>query len=186
MFVRRPQFCFRLLLLSLVVVVPGSAVAQQSSGKQKQVETVNGPVKDVSFQALWLIESDDVHRVEYDGPAREALSKVGFGRLVPAGSVVSALTVGRDARLETHSRYGKFKCQVQFLNTTEPGQLQALLELEAQPNEGVAVYTTVRVPMDKWFLAGAGDSRVGLPVHADDGKRAVLIMKVTEEVIVLE
>ncbi|MFG0263932.1 MAG: hypothetical protein ACF8AM_02115 [Rhodopirellula sp. JB055] len=164
-----------------------STMGDQEVVAQQQVVAVpSGPIKDVTFQALWLIESDDANRVEYAGAAREALTTVGFGRLVPAGSAMASVTVGLDARVDGGSRYGQLQCQVRFLNTTESGEVQAQVEFRTQPQSGMSIATTVRAPVGKWFLVGAADSRTGLPTHADDGKRAVMIMKVNKDVITLE
>jgi hypothetical protein len=178
---------FAPLVLAAALAALFSAMdAKEVVAQQQSAAIPAGPIKDVAFQALWLIESDDANRIEYAGPAREALSTVGFGRLVPAGSAMASVTVGLDARVDGGSRYGQLQCQVRLLNTTESGEVQAQVEFRTQPQSGMTIATTVRAPVGKWFLVGAADSRTGLPTHADDGKRAVMIMKVTKNVITLE
>ncbi|MEP2310486.1 hypothetical protein, partial [Rhodopirellula bahusiensis] len=172
---------FAPLVLAAALAALFSAMdAKEVVAQQQSAAIPAGPIKDVTFQALWLIESDDANRIEYAGPARGALSTVGFDRLVPAGSAMASVTVGLDARVDGGSRYGQLQCQVRFLNTTESGEVQAQVEFRTQPQSGMTIATTVRAPVGKWFLVGAADSRTGLPTHSDDGKRAVMIMKVTK------
>ncbi|WDQ18212.1 hypothetical protein [Rhodopirellula sp. P2] len=167
---------------------PLALVAQRPDRRQLNRATAEAaaPVGNVTYQTLWLIESDDVHRIEYSGPARKALSQAGFGRLVPAGSAMAAVSIGQKSQVGGGSRYGQMTCQVQFLNTTEANELQVEVDLRTRTQPELTVTTIVRAPMEKWFLVGSADSRVGLPTHADDGKRAVVIMKVTDEVMILE
>jgi len=75
---------FAPLVLAAIPVAMFSAIEAQEVVAQQPVSAVPaGPIKDVSFQALWLIESDDANRIEYAGPARESDLADWFPRAVP-------------------------------------------------------------------------------------------------------
>lgn len=50
----------------------------------------------------------------------------------------------------------------------------------------MAIDTTARVPLERLFLVGASESRVGIPTHAGDGKRGVAIMKIDDGIMLLD
>lgn len=147
---------------------------------------VAGPIKDVTYQIVWLIETDDANRMEYDGPASKGLKAAGYGRLVPAGSATAAVTIGQSSTITGTSRYGQMSVLSSFLNTTENGELQVKIQLRTMNQSPFSVESTMRAPLDRWFLLGSADSRVGLPKHIADGKRGVAIMKVSEGVLLLD
>jgi hypothetical protein len=145
-----------------------------------------GPIKDVTYHVLWLIESDDANRVAYTGPARNGLTTAGYGRLVPAGTAAASVTIGSRSTVSGVSRYGKMSIATSMLNTTEHGELQIEISLQADNQTPLSIDTTTRVPLGRWFLVGAAESRVGLPTHADDGKRSVAIMRIDDGVMLLD
>ncbi len=145
-----------------------------------------GPTKDVTFRVLWLIESDDENRIAYGGPAREGLTAAGYGRLVPAGSAAGMISVGQHANVAGSSRYGQMSVVVSLLNTTEHDELQIKINLQSKNRSPMSIDTTARAPLGRWFLIGGADSRVGLPLHADDGKRAVAVMRIDDGVVLLD
>jgi hypothetical protein len=73
-----------------------------------------------------------------------------------------------------------------MLNTTDANELQIKIDLHTKASTPITVDTTVRVPLERWFLLAAADSRAGLPLHAADGKRSVLIMKIANGVKLLD
>ena len=160
--------------------------SQDRPANQTSPDGFRGPLKDASFQLLWLVESDDQNRQPYEGPAREGLRNAGFTRLVQAGSAWTSVTIGQKTMTSGVSRYGPMKVSTCMLNTTEKNELQINIELQTSTNTPINVDTTVRVPLDRWFLLAAADSRVGLPLHAADGKRSVLIMRIVEGVTLLD
>jgi hypothetical protein len=174
----------QMLRFFLVVVCLGftPAFAQAPSVESRQL----GPTKDVTYHVLWLIESDDTHRVAYSGPARDGLTAAGYGRLVPAGAATAAVTIGQRSTVSGASRYGQSTISTTMLNTTEAGELQIEIQLQTQSQTPLSIETTARVPMGRWFLVGAAESRVGLPQHADDGKRGVAIMRIDDGVMLLD
>jgi hypothetical protein len=146
----------------------------------------DGPTKDVTYHVIWLIESDDIHRVAYDGPARAGLAAAGYGRLVPAGTATAAVTIGQRSTVTGGSRYGRMSVSTTMLNTTEQNELQVKIDLQTKNKSPMVIDTTVRAPLGRWFLVGAAESRVGLPKHADDGKRGVAIMRIDNGVVLLD
>lgn len=149
-------------------------------------QLVSGPIKDVTYQVIWLIESDDANRAVYEGPASKGLENAGYGRLVTAGSATAAVTIGQQSSVAGNSRYGQLTVLTSFLNTTETGELQIKLQFRVQNQSPLSIDSTMRAPMGRWFLIGSADSRAGLPKHTADGKRGVAIMKITDGVLVLE
>jgi hypothetical protein len=145
-----------------------------------------GPTKDVTLRVLWLIESDDENRVPYRGPAREGLTDAGYGRLVPAGSATTMVSIGQRSTVRGSSRYGQMSVLTSLLNTTEQGQLQIKIDIQSKNRFPISIDTTARAPLGRWFLVGGADSRVGLPTHADDGKRSVAIMRIDDGVLFLD
>lgn len=145
-----------------------------------------GPVKDVTYEVIWLIESDDANREAYNGPAAEGLESAGYGRLVRAGSAAAAVTVGKPSTVTGTSRYGQLSALTSLLNTTEKHELQIKIQLRMQNQSPLTIDTTTRAPMGRWFLVGSSDSRVGLPQHAADGKRGLAIMRITDGVLLLD
>ncbi|WP_146519043.1 hypothetical protein [Stieleria varia] len=172
-----PPFALCLLLLGCNL-----SLAQDTPNDAK----FTGPTKDVTFHVLWLIESDDENRIAYDGPTREGLTAAGYGRLVPAGSAASMVSIGQRANVAGSSRYGQMSVVLSMLNTDEQDELQVKIELQSSNRSPMSIGTTARAPLGRWFLVGAADSRVGLPLHADDGKRAVAIMKIDDGVLLLD
>lgn len=195
------MLCFReclsvLILFILVTVSAGqqlddlfgdseSTGDEVSAARDDPVES-RGPLKDVSYELLWLIESNDANRKPYSGRARGRLTKVGFGRLVSAGSVRSSVTIGQKSVASGQSRYGRMIASTSMLNTTEANKLQINVDLKTQSKTPISVNTTVRVPLGHWFLLGAADSRVGVPLHESDGNRSVLIMRITNGALLLD
>lgn len=147
---------------------------------------VAGPIKDVTYQIIWLIESDDLNRAEYEGPASNGLRMAGYGRLVPAGFATAAVTIGQPSTVTGGSRYGQLTVLTSLLNTTEEDELQIKIQLRTKNQSPLSIDTTMRAPMNRWFLIGSADSRVGLPKHAADGKRGLAIMKITDGVMLLD
>jgi hypothetical protein len=145
-----------------------------------------GPTKDVTLRVLWLIESDDKNRMPYSGPARDGLTDAGFGRLVLAGSATGMVSIGERASVTGSSRYGQMSIHTSLLNTTEQGELQIKINLQSKNRSPMSIDTTARAPLGRWFLVGGADSRVGLPLHADDGKRAVAVMRIDDGVLLLD
>ncbi|OYP34160.1 hypothetical protein [Rhodopirellula sp. MGV] len=145
-----------------------------------------GPTQDVTYQVIWLIESDDANREAYSGPASGGLTEAGYGRLVRAGSATAAVTIGQPSTVTGKSRYGQMSVLTSLLNTTEQDKLQIKVQLRIQNQTPLSIESTMRVPMDRWFLIGSADSRVGLPKHDADGKRGLAIMKITDGVLLLD
>lgn len=145
-----------------------------------------GPTKDVTYRVLWLIESADENRVAYSGPARGGLTEAGYGRLVLAGSATAMVTIGQGSTVTGSSRYGKMSVLTSLLNTTEQGALQIKIDLQTANRSPLSIETTARAPLGRWFLIGGADSRVGLPKHANDGSRAVAIMRIVDGVLLLD
>lgn len=155
-------------------------VVQEESGKRA------GPLKDATYELLWLIESDDENRRTYEGPARKGLTEAGFGRLVYAGATQAGVTIGQQVIATGVSRYGPLTTRISLLNTTASDHLQIKVSLQTNAKTAVALDTTVRVPLGRWFLLGSAETRAGLPKHASDGRRSVLIMKLSEGVKTLD
>lgn len=168
------------MLLALVWFTP--ALGQELMAKADR----RGPTKDVTYQVIWLIESDDAHRIAYSGPARDGLTAAGFGRLVPAGMATAAVTIGQRSTVTGGSRYGQMSVLTSMLNTTEQNELQIDIDLQTENQSPISIDTTIRAPLGRWFLVGAAESRVGLPKHADDGKRGVAIMRIDNGVVLLD
>ena len=172
------------LRLLLMLPLLGSVLAQAQNGMSSQAFA--GPTKDVTYRLLWLIESDDANRLPYSGPARDGLSSAGYARLVVAGSAAAMVTIGHSSTVTGASRYGQMSVLTSMLNTTEKGELQIKVHLKTGNQTPMTIDTTARAPMGRWFLVGGADSRVGLPQHADDGKRAIAIMRIDDGVLLLD
>jgi hypothetical protein len=170
------------LLFFLMIFVCRFSLGQQ----QPRDATAAGPAEDICYRVIWLIESDDANRLAYDGPAREGLTTRGYGRLVPAGSAAAIATIGKRSTVTGFSRCGQMSVSASFLNTTESGQVQADIRVGTKSPSLVSIDTVVRVPMGRWFLLGSTDSRIGLPQHAADGKRSVVVMRVDDGVLLLD
>lgn len=173
----------RLIMILLTFASTSSAIAQEPGGAGAGHQ---GPTKDVTYHVIWLIESDDVHRVAYSGPARDGLTAAGFGRLVPAGTATAAMTIGQGSTVSGGSRYGQMLLSASILNTTEKDEVQVTIDLQTKNLSPISINSAARVPLGRWFLLGAAESRVGLPKHADDGKRSVAIMKIDDGVMLLD
>ncbi len=174
-------------LLCAVTIYPASA--QQKAVKRpvpKQAAKMVGPTRDVMYQLVLLIESDDQNRLPYDGPARNGLKKAGFDRMVVAGSASAAVTIGQLSSVSGTSRHGHLSVKTTMLNTTERDQVQVQINLQTQNSSPMTIDTVVRAPLGRWFLVGATESRIGLPKHADDGKRAVAVMRIDDGVLTLD
>ncbi|TWT73956.1 hypothetical protein [Allorhodopirellula solitaria] len=172
------------LVLPLVVsvLVASGAMAQKSSDETK----FSGPNKDVTYRLLWLIESDDENRRSYQGPAREGLSSAGYGRLVVAGSATAMVAVGQRSSVMGTSRYGQMTTTLSLLNTSDRNQFEIKINMLTKDRSPTSLETTARVPKGRWFLVGSADSRAGQAIDADDGKRAVAIMRIDEGVLLLD
>ena len=193
-----PRFALCLLLfgctVSLAQDAPSETQDAPSETQDASSETQDapsepdfvGPTKDVTCHVLWLIESDDENRIAYSGPARGGLTDAGYGRLVPAGSAAAVVSVGQCSTVTGSSRYGDMSVAASLLNTTEQGELQVKIKLQTGNRSPLMIETTARAPLGRWFLVGGADSRVGLPKHANDGKRAVAIMRIGEGVLLLD
>jgi hypothetical protein len=175
MMLPRILFCF-------VFVSCSAALAQDPAGDSEFA----GPTKDVTLRVLWLIESDDKNRVPYEGPARDGLTAAGYGRLVTAGSAAAATSIGQRSTVSGSSRYGQMSVLTSLLNTAEQGELQVKIHIQSKNRFPISIDTTARAPLGRWFLVGGADSRIGLPVHADDGKRSVAIMRIDDGVLLLD
>lgn len=170
------------ITLCLVLFGCNAAFAQDSHDESE----FSGPTKDVTLRVLWLIESDDGIRRPYSGPARGGLTAAGYGRLVPAGSATAMVSIGQRTTVKGSSRYGQMSVLTSLLNTTEQDELQIRIDIQLKNRFPISIDTTARAPLGRWFLVGGADSRVGLPVHADDGKRSVAIMRIDEGVLLLD
>lgn len=170
------------ITLCLVLIGCRAAFAQDSPDGPE----VSGPTKDVTIRVLWLIESDDEHRKAYSGSARDGLTAAGYGRLVPAGSATTVMSIGKRSSVRGSSRYGQMSVVTSLLNTVEQGELQITIDIQTKNRFPISIDTTTRAPLGRWFLVGSADSRVGLPTHADDGKRSVAIMRMDDEVLLLD
>ena len=164
------------------------SIAQETPGESEAAGEleVAGPTKDVTYRVLWLIESADENRVAYNGPARDGLTDAGYGRLVAAGSATAMVTIGQGSTVSGSSRYGKMSVLTSLLNTTEQGELQIKIHLQTANQSPLSIETTARAPLGRWFLIGGADSRVGLAKHAEDGKRAVAIMRIDDGLLLLD
>ncbi len=168
--------------LLMTLVIAGNVMAQKPSDDT----TFAGPNKDVTYQLLWLIESDDENRREYQGPAVEGLSSAGYSRLVVAGSATAMVSVGQRSTVTSASRYGQMSMTMSLLNTSDNNQFEMKISVLTKDRSPISIETTARVPKGHWFLVGGGDSRTGQPIYADDGKRAVAIMRINDGVMLLE
>lgn len=191
------MICFRHATTAMILLIAASTIAAEppvpkrstpaaSPPERGEATSWRGPLKDASYEILWLIESDDLNRKPYSGPSSKGLSRAGFGRVVQAGSARSSVTIGQKSLVSGASRFGPMYASTTMLNTTDPSQLQITIELQSKTLPPISIDTTVRVPLGRWFLLGAADSRVGLPLHEADGKRSVLIMKVSDGVQLLD
>ena len=171
------------LRLFSIWAILGSSVGL---GQDNGATPFSGPTKDVTYRVLWLIESDDENRTPYAGPAREGLASAGYGRLVVAGSATSVVTIGQRSTITGASRYGQMSVVTSALNTTSDRELQIKISMQTKNPSPMSIETTARAPMGRWFLIGGADSRVGLPTHADDGKRSLAIMRIDDGVLVLD
>lgn len=110
----------------------------------------------------------------------------GYGRLVPAGSATAMVSIGQRSAISGASRYGQMSVLASLLNTTEQDELQIKIDIRSKNRFPVSIDTTARAPLGRWFLVGGADSRIGLPVHADDGKRSVAVMRIDDGVQLLD
>ncbi|WP_153557513.1 hypothetical protein [Roseimaritima sediminicola] len=145
-----------------------------------------GPLIELNYQILVLIESDDQNRRAYDGPAAKGLAKAGFSRTVIAGSAAAVVTVGKPSSVSGHSRYGQMSTSVSLLNTTEANRVQVDIQVRGNHAQNLVIDTTARLPLGRWVLIGATDTRSGVPTHAPDGTRAVVIMKLQDGPVLLD
>ncbi len=153
---------------------------------ENNADEFKGPNKDVTYRLLWLIESDDENRLAYQGPANEGLSSAGYGRLVVAGSATAMVAVGQRSSVSGSSRYGQMNMTVSLLNTSDREQFEVKVTVQTRDRSPMSVETTARVPKGRWFLVGGADSQTGQPIYADDGKRAVAIMRIDDGVMLLD
>ena len=172
----------RVLVGISVWSVAAASMAQDLEG----ADTNSGPLRDATYQVVWLIESDDENRPAYEGQARDGLTEIGFGRLVVAGSVLAGTTIGTPSTVAGESRYGAMQINMQMLNTTRKGEVQVKLKIETKSPAPLQLSTTARVPMGTWAILGASNSRVGVPKAAIDGKRGVVIVRVHEGIVTLD
>ncbi len=142
--------------------------------------------QDVNFQVLWLVESEDEHRVAYAGPARKGLTAAGYGRLVQAGSAAAPVSVGLPATITGSSRYGQFSMTVSTLNTTLTNQIQVKVNAKSRSASPLEIDTTARAPLGRWFLLGSSDSDVAVPKHRATGTRGIVIMRVDQGILLLD
>jgi hypothetical protein len=96
------------------------------------------------------------------------------------------VSIGQRTTVCGSSRYGQMSVLTSLLNTTKRDELQISIELQAKNQFPVSIDTTARAPIGRWFLVGGADSRIGLPTHADDGKRSVVIMRIDDGVLLLD
>ncbi len=168
--------------LLLSVLVASNVMAQKPTDDTEFV----GPNKDVTYRLLWLIESDDENRLAYHGPASDGLSSAGYGRLVVAGSATAMVAVGQRSTVMSTSRYGQMNVMMSLLNTSDRDQFEVKINVQTKDRSPMNIETTARVPKSHWFLVGGADSRTGQPIYADDGKRAVAIMRIDDGVMLLD
>jgi hypothetical protein len=174
----------RLPLCALCFIILG---CNSSFGQDIPNESAfSGPTKEVTFRVLLLIESEDANRITYNGPAREGLTAAGYGRLIPAGSAIGMASIGQHASVTGSSRYGQMSVQTTLLNTTEQGTLQIKISLQTDNRMPISIDTTAKSPLGRWFLVGGAESRIGLPTHANDGMRAVAIMRIDDGIMLLD
>ncbi|WP_168565765.1 MULTISPECIES: hypothetical protein [Crateriforma] len=143
-------------------------------------------MKEARVQVLWLIESDDANRAVYDGPAADGLASAGFGRLVIGASNVLTTSVGQRAMVSGTGRYGSLNVSLTLLNTTDVGELQIAAKLQTQTPSPFQLDTTTRVPVGRWVLLGAAETRAIHPTHVQDGHRSVMILRIDPGVLVLQ
>lgn len=173
-----------LVVLLLTAVTSSLAFAQNQDSPLTPEFT--GPTKDVTYHVVLLIESDDQNRRPYAGPAREGLTAAGYDRLVIAGSATAMATIGQRSTLTGNSRYGQLSVATSMLNTTQENEVQIEIKLHTKNQSPITIDTTARAPLGRWFLVGATESRSGLPKHAEDGKRAVAVMRIDDGVLTLD
>ncbi len=173
------------LVALLLAAVCMSAAWSQDQNEEAARKFV-GPTKDVTFHVIALIESDDQNRRPYDGPARDGLTAAGFERMVIAGSATAMVTIGQRSEVSGTSRYGHLSVSTSMLNTTDKNEVQVKINLQTRNQSPISINTSARASLGRWFLVGATDSRIGLPVHADDGKRFVAVMRVDDGVLTLD
>jgi hypothetical protein len=178
------QAVLLLLAIALTGLTTVSAFAQKQD--KKTASELKGPIKDVTYHVVLLVESDDQNRHPYNGPARDGLTEAGYDRLIIAGSATAMVTIGQTSTVTGTSRYGQLSVATSLLNTTEENELQIKVSLQTRNQSPITIDTSARAPMGRWFLVGATDSRVGLPKHAADGKRAVAVMRIDDGVLVLD
>lgn len=179
--------CSMALALVFTTVTQGFPQSPQPASHSDQPASKSaGPIQDVTFELVLLMESDDQNRTPYDGPAAKGLDKAGYGRMVIAGSATAMVTIGQPATVTGSSRYGQLSVTANLLNTTRQNEVQVRIHLQTRNESPVTIETTARVPMEKWFLVGSADSRLGLPKATADGKRSVAVMRINHGVLVLE
>lgn len=171
--------------LLLAALVPTLGLSQNQNAENGS-ENFSGPKKDVTYHVILLIESDDQNRRAYDGPASKGLAAAGYDRTVIAGSATAMVTIGQGSCITGTSRYGQFEVSTSMLNTTQENEIQVNIHLQTKNPSPITIDTMARAPLGRWFLVGATDSRVGLAKHAADGKRAVVVMRVDEGVLLLD
>ncbi len=172
-------------------VTPASVAADRRAGTNPSgmgVQDRGGqiPMKEARVQVLWLIESDDANRAVYDGPAADGLASAGFGRLVIGASNVLTTSVGQRAMVSGTGRYGSLNVSLTLLNTTDVGELQIAAKLQTQTPSPFQLDTTTRVPVGRWVLLGAAETRAIHPTHVQDGHRSVMILRIDPGVLVLQ
>jgi len=169
----------------LLAAITASPVLAQNENARTTPEFA-GPTKDVTYHIVLLIESDDQNRLQYDGPARDGLTAAGYDRMVIGGSATAMVTIGQRSGVTGTSRYGQLTASTSMLNTTEENEVQVKIHLQTENQSPITIDTTARAPLGKWFLVGATDSRIDLPKHVADGKRAVAVMRIDDGVLLLE
>ncbi len=174
-----------LTVVLLTATFTATAGFAREKSEEERVEFA-GPVKDVTYHVVLLMESDDHNRDPYDGPAGKGLAAAGYGRLVVAGSATAMVTIGQRSSVTGSSRYGQLSVSTSMLNTTEKSEVGIKIQLQMKNQFPVTIDTTARAPLGRWFLVGAADSRIGLPTQAADGKRAVAVMRVDDGVRLLD
>lgn len=173
-------------LAALLLATISSTLAFAQNPDAKPAPDFTGPVKDVTYHVVLLIESDDQNRLPYDGRARDGLTAAGYDRMFIAGSASAIVTIGQRSSVSGTSRYGRLTVSTSMLNTTEENEVQVKVNLQTTNQSPITLDTTARTPLGRWFLIGATDSRVGLPKHASDGKRSVAVMRIDDGVLTLD
>ena len=153
---------------------------------QEAPRTAPSPTKEVTIELIWLLESNDENRAAYVGPGVASLQKAGYGRMVRAGDLSAAVSIGKRTSLTGSSRYGTMQMIASLLNTTSANEVQVDIELDLKATSSSKLNTTVRVPVGRWLKLSSSASRVATPKFEQGAARAVVIMRVNQGLQLLD